>query len=207
MNELKKLNFNYIKSEKSNKAIVALHGWQGNKDSFLPLVKNPLFNDYNWFLLEGPYMVNDDPERRSWSYETEPNKWAYKEPKKIIETFFNEEVFKQFKSTEVYVIGFSLGALVCYEYICSMPQPFGGIFPISGFMKDDKMKLHPNQITTPIIIGHGNKDNVVLPTKSKEAYQFLREKKANVELINYDAQHNISVKMLTIIAQKIKNDT
>ena len=49
MDKIKKIDFRFIKSTKTKKVIVAFHGWQGNKDSFLPLVKNPLFNDYNWF--------------------------------------------------------------------------------------------------------------------------------------------------------------
>ena len=35
------IDFNrYKKDKKTNKAIVALHGWGGNKDSFLPFSKN-----------------------------------------------------------------------------------------------------------------------------------------------------------------------
>ena len=84
MKKNKELNFTSIIKGKSNKAIVALHGWQGNKDSFLPLAKNSLFKDFDWFLLEGPYMVGSDPKRRTWSYEKEPNVFEYKEPKKLM---------------------------------------------------------------------------------------------------------------------------
>ena len=207
MNQIKKIDFNFIKSTKSTKVIIAFHGWQGNKDSFLPLAKNPLFSEYNWFLLQGPYKVNNDSDKRSWSYEIEPNNWAHEEPKKIINHFFQNEVFNKFNSKEVFVIGFSLGALVCYEYICSMDQPLGGIFPISGFSRNSNVHLNPNQIKTPIIIGHGKNDVVVPIEKSIEVYKNLKAARANVELKTYDAQHNIPIKMLTIISQKIKNAT
>jgi phospholipase/carboxylesterase len=205
MKQIKKLDFDFIESKKTKKVIIALHGWQGNKDSFLPLVKNSLFNECSWFLLQGPYSVDNDPNRRTWSYELELNNWAYEEPKEIIYNFFQNEVFKKFESKNIYVIGFSLGALVCYEYICSMNQPLGGIFPISGFMKSNNINLNPNQIETPIIIGHGKNDTVVPLEKSMEAYEVLKRKKANVELVTYDAQHNIPIKMLTIISKTIKN--
>tara|TARA_B100000700_G_C14835857_1_gene756784 strand:+ start:297 stop:920 length:624 start_codon:yes stop_codon:yes gene_type:complete len=205
MDKIKKIDFSFIKSTKTKKAIVAFHGWQGNKDSFLPLVKNPLFNDYNWFLLQGPYRVNNDPNRRSWSYEIEPNNWAYEEPKKIIDYFFQNRVFNKFESKDIFVIGFSLGALVCYEYICSMNEPLGAIFPISGFSRSSEINLNPNQTNTPIIIGHGKNDIVVPIEKSIKAYEALKANNANVELITYDAQHNIPIKMLTTISQKIKN--
>jgi predicted esterase len=86
-----------------------------------------------------------------------------------------------------------------------MNKPLGGIFPISGFMKNNDINLNPNQIETPIIIGHGKNDTVVPLEKSMEAYEVLKRKKANVELITYDAQHNIPIKMLTIISKTIKN--
>ena len=205
MGKLKKIDFSFIKSTKTKKAIVAFHGWQGNKDSFLPLVKNPLFNDYNWFLLQGPYRVNNDPNRRTWSYELEPNNWAYEEPKKIIHNFFEDEVFNKFESKDVYIIGFSLGALVCYEYICSMNKTLGGIFPVSGFMRSKTINLNPNQIKTPIVIGHGENDGIVPVERSMEAYKALKAENANVEIITYDAQHHIPIKMLTKISQKIRN--
>ena len=115
------------------------------------------------------------------------------------------EIFKKFESKNIYVIGFSLGALVCYEYICSMNEPLGGIFPVSGFMRNNDINLNPNQIKTPIIIGHGENDTVVPLEKSIEAYKILKRKKANVQLIKYDAQHHIPIKMLTIISKIIKN--
>ena len=52
MKNNKELDYTSLLSKQSDKVIVAFHGWQGNKDSFLPLAKNSLFKDYNWFLLE-----------------------------------------------------------------------------------------------------------------------------------------------------------
>ena len=37
MDDIKKIDYNFIKSENSDKVIVAFHGWQGNKDTFYPL--------------------------------------------------------------------------------------------------------------------------------------------------------------------------
>ena len=203
METRKKLDFNYIPSKKTKKTIVAFHGWQGNKDSFLPVAKHSLFSKYNWFLLQGPYMVNNNTNRRSWSYEISPNKFEQQEPKNLINTFFNDEVFPRFKSKDIYIIGFSLGALVCYEFICSMKQQLGAIFPISGFIRSNDINLNPNQIKTPIVIGHGKNDNIVPYEKSLETYKILKKKNANVELITYKGHHNISIEMLKIISKTI----
>ena len=205
MKNNKELNYTSLLSEQSNKVIVAFHGWQGNKDSFLPLAKNSLFKDYNWFLLEGPYMVGNDPKRRTWSYEIEPNVFEYKEPKRLIYNFFRKKIFNNYQSKNVYVIGFSLGALVCYEFICTMEEPLGAIFPISGFSRNN-INLNKNQKNTPIIIGHGLDDEIVLPEKSMEAYQLLKKQNANVHLVSYNGGHRISNTMINEILNRIKLD-
>ena len=205
MKKNKELDFTSIINGKSNKAIIAFHGWQGNKDSFLPLAKNSLFKDYDWFLLEGPYMVGNDPKRRTWSYEIEPNVFEYKEPKELIYNFFKNKVFNNYNSKDVYVIGFSLGALVCYEFICTMEEPLGGIFPISGFSRK-QIKLNKNQKNTSIIIGHGLQDEVVIPEKSIEAYGILKKQNANVKLITYDGVHRISNIMINEILNQINSN-
>ena len=202
--KIKEIDYNSIITDKSNKVIVALHGWQGNKDSFLPLVKNPLFNQYNWFLLQGPYMVNNDPNRRTWSYEVEPDVFEYKEPKRLLDNFFESNIFNHYKSKDVFVIGFSLGALVCYEFICKMKEPLGGIFPVSGFSREN-IVLHKNQIKTPILIGHGLQDEIVVPEKSIEAYNILKNQKANVELSTYRGGHRMSIDIINSISNIIKN--
>jgi len=203
MKNNKELNYSSLLTDKSNKAIVAFHGWQGNKDSFLPLAKNSLFKDYNWFLLEGPYMVGNNPKRRTWSYEKEPNIFEYKEPKKLIYNFFKNQIFNKYNSKDVYVIGFSLGALVCYEFICTMNEPLGGIFPISGFFRN-MIKLNENQKNTPIFIGHGLQDEIILAEESVKAYKLLKKQNANVDIMTYNSKHSISTSMINEISNRIK---
>ena len=149
-------------------------------------------------------MVGNDPKRRTWSYEIEPNVFEYKEPKELIYNFFKNKIFNNYKSKDVYVIGFSLGALVCYEFICAMEEPLGGIFPISGFSRE-QINLNKNQKNTPIIIGHGLQDEVVIPEKSIEAYGLLKKQNAkNVDIITYDGGHRISNIMINEILNRIK---
>ena len=122
MDKIKILDFLHIRNQQKSsnkKVIVAFHGWQGNK-SFLPLTKNLSFKDCDWYLLQGPYKVNDDPDKRTWSYEIDKDVWARDEPKEIIDNFFNNELFKNYLPENTYIIGFSLGATMIYEYIFEM---------------------------------------------------------------------------------------
>ena len=207
MQKNKKLNFILLKPNTNtdkSKVIVAFHGWGGNKDSFLAMAKNRLFQNFTWYLPEAPYLVDNNQNQRSWSYEIEENVWETENIGKLLNNFFDSEIFKNHDSKNVYVIGFSQGALVCYEFICKLNQPLGGIFPISGFMRSETTTLHPSQKNTPIIIGHGTRDNIVSVEKSKTAYQHLKACNANVDLITYDTGHRISIEIINKIVEMIE---
>ena len=113
-------------------------------------------------------------------------------------------MFNNYNSKDVFVIGFSLGALICYEFICNMEEPLGGIFPISGFSRKS-IKLNKNQKETPILIGHGLEDQVVIPEKSIEAYQLLKDQNANVNIMTYKSGHRMSIDIINSISKIIKN--
>ena len=103
-------------------------------------------------------------------------------------------------SKNVFFVGFSQGGLMCYEYVLHKSEPWGGVFPIAGFMTDptdkDKIRFHPNQQKTTILIGHGTEDDVVKLESSELAYSHLKRKGAQVELLTYTGNHKIGIKFL-----------
>ena len=199
----KKLDFTFAKGDKTNKTIIGLHGWQGNKQSFVPMAKNELFKKYNWYFVEAPYSVNNNSNTKSWSYEKEKDVWEIEEPKKLLKDFFENEVFKKHNSKDIFVVGFSQGALICYEFICKLDKPLGGIFPIAGFLRSNSLTINPKQNKTPIVIGHGTYDQIISIEQSQKAYKLLKKQNSNTELITYKSSHRIPTEMLKIIAEKI----
>ena len=192
----------------ADKAVVFIHGWGGNKNSFIPFIKNVKISNVEWFLPEAPYLVKDAPplsdedmfdndeDKKSWTYKKEDGQWEISEPVKMFEDFLDKEVFKKYNSRDVYFMGFSQGAAVCYEHIIGIKKPLGGVFPMGGFLFKDSKKIkrvsEVNQ-NTPIIIGHGIKDDIIPIEKSKIAYNQLLEEGANVKFYEYSGGHKISM--------------
>ena len=89
----------HTNSLKPNKAIVAIHGWGGNKNSFSPFFKNLKINNVEWFFPEAPYNVEMDSKdkknllRKSWTYKKEDGSWEVVEPMNMRDDFFNEIIF------------------------------------------------------------------------------------------------------------------
>ena len=201
----KKLDFIFLKSEKSKKIIIGLHGWQGNKESFLPMAHNKHFQRFNWYLPEAPYLVNNNPQTKSWAYEKDTNVWEVEETILLLNQFFESEIFNNYDSKNVYVIGFSQGAAVCYDYICKLDKPLGAIFPVAGFLRNNDNIINIYQKNTPIIIGHGTQDDIVPIKRSMEAFEILKKQNANVEMVTYESRHNISNIMINKILNIIES--
>ena len=187
-----------------DKAIVFIHGWQGNRNSMRPLITSMNIQNAGWYLLEAPYPVKEG-SGWSWSYEISEGKWEVDEPSRLLNNFFTQ-LFKKYQSKKIYVLGFSQGGLVCLDFVLYLDQPLGGVFPICGFLRQPKKKLkrfHPSQKNTPILIGHGKDDDKVPIEASENAYHLLKKQGANVELFVYNGKHQIGMdyikKMMDII--------
>ena len=213
------IDFNrYKKDKKTDKAIIAIHGWGGNKDSFLPFAKNIKISNVEWFLPEAPYLIKDAPSighddsqgndlsRKSWTYKKEDGMWELNEPIDILNDFFDNIIFEEYDSKNVYVLGFSQGAAVCYEYVLGINKSLGGVFPIGGFLfkYSDKIKrVSLDNKNTPVIIGHGSKDDVIPIEKSRVAYSQLLKEDANVKFLEYNGGHKISMNYLREVVKVI----
>ena len=190
-----KLQYDFHKTDTSvDKVIVAIHGWQGDRDSMRPLIKSMKIPNAGWYLLEAPYPVKEG-EGWSWSYEISDGNWEIDKPKKLLNHFFSQ-LFEKYTSENIYVIGFSQGGLVCLDFVLFLDQPLGGVFPICGFLRQPKVELerfHPSQKKTPVLIGHGKDDDKVPVTASENAYCLLKDQGAKVELFLYNGKHKIGM--------------
>ena len=97
------INFNRYKNNNNpEKAIVAIHGWGGNKDSFYPFISNLKVDNVEWFLPEGPYLVENispiDSSKKSWTYKKQDGTWEVQAPMVMMDDFFNNVIFKQYDS-------------------------------------------------------------------------------------------------------------
>ena len=68
-----KLQYDFYQTGNSlDKAIVAIHGWQGDRNSMRPLIKSMKIQNAGWYLMEAPYRVTEgDGWRASSKYHPE----------------------------------------------------------------------------------------------------------------------------------------
>ena len=196
---IEKLKYDLVETNNSSeKAVVAIHGWQGNCNNMYPIMQSMKIQNSCWYFPQAPYPVGENNKAWSWSYEISEGVWEIEEPKRLLEDFFSELVAK-FTSKNVYVMGFSQGGLVCLDFVLFLNKSLGGVFSIAGFLRQPKAKIerfHPSQKKTPILISHGRNDDQVPARASENAYQLLKKQGANVEFHLYNGKHKIGVESI-----------
>jgi len=180
-----------------DKAIVFIHGWKGNKDSFKTLPRILNIKKASWFFPQAPYELENNGSY-SWSYQNKQGEWEENETKFLLKKFIKEKVLSLFNEKKIFFIGFSQGATVCYEFILSLNYTWGGVFPVAGFFRDFKegIRLSSMQTSTPILIGHGMTDDIVPIEASENSYKFLKDNNCNVSFMKYKGGHKISLDYL-----------
>ena len=59
--------------------------------------------------------------------------------------------------------------------------------------KKETTRINPAQVNTPIIIGHGDSDEVILKQESEIAYRLLSKESKHVDLDIYKGGHKIGL--------------
>ena len=188
-----------------NKIIIFIHGWKGNKSSFKSLSSIIKIPDAKWIFPQAPYKMDDLKEDYSWSFQNSDGSYSVEKTVTLLNEFLNEQVLNVIDSKNVFFIGFSQGATVCYDLILQFEYPWGGVFPVAGFKRnqDEHFTIHPNQRQTPIVIGHGIKDEIIPIESSECIYQELKDNNNNVIFEKFNGGHKISINYLKKIQDMI----
>lgn len=134
------------------------------------------------------------PQKAFWAYPDRPASFApakmpraqdpsaiFRAVKELLDTYLNNpQVDKQ----RVYIVGLSMGAMGTYDMISRYPEIFAAAIPICGTINPERLaSVKGNDIN--IRIFHGDADDVVPVTGSREAYKTLKALGADVEYIEF----------------------
>ena len=185
-------------------AIIAIHGWKGNRSS-MEHVANALNMKYaQWTFIQGPYVVNDN--EYSWFNGNKNEGWRYQESFDLLHQAILNLNRNGFPNSKIFLLGFSQGACLAMEFIIRQEFSLGGIIPIAGFIgKKDRFKndLADGASNTPVLLIHGSRDEMVLPTESEIAFELFSNAGFNVQLQTPSVGHKIPLQTKGIIEKFI----
>lgn len=121
------------------------------------------------------------------------------ESRKIILKFIEELKSKHnFDEKQVYLCGFSQGAIMSYSVALTCPEKIKGIVIMSGKLLEEIKPLTLNNnslINLKVFISHGQKDPVIDVKEAREANSFLYSLKIKATYKEYNDVHTINNEM------------
>jgi len=212
------LSLAYLVREPSIKSanppmIILLHGYGSNEADLIGLqaqlphnfivvsARAPIgmsANSFQWFRMETENGV------------MQGNKDDLKNSSDKIKTFI-KEVSSKYKADakNVYLCGFSQGAMMCYEVGLTAPELLAGIAPLSGKIFESlkpQVSTSSSLKTLKIFIGHGDADNRVAYSLATEAQLYLKKIGLNPALHTYPGMaHSINQAELKDLALWLDN--
>ena len=193
-------NIPVSKNNNSKVAIIAIHGWKGNRSS-MEHVANALNIKYaQWTFIQGPYAAGDN--KYSWFEGNEKEGWNYQESFDLLHKTILNINQSGFPKSKIFLLGFSQGACLAMEFIIRQKFSIGGIIPIAGFIrKKDKFQsgMLDGSQNTPVLLIHGSKDEMVLPVESKIALKLFSDAGYKVKLEILSVGHKIPLQAKSLI--------
>jgi len=195
----------YTTSDTTDKAIIALHGWKGDEYVFEQVAKLIKLENSEWFFPRAPYKA-DSGEGNSWFGGNDETGWEFDKTFDGMNDLINKIQKRGYSSSKIFLIGFSQGACLAIDFALRLPFSIGGIVAIAGFIKFKERFLEEasnESGDTPILLMHGNQDDIIPITAGKTAYNILHERGYPIYFESYNAKHKIPLKKMSLINEFI----
>jgi phospholipase/carboxylesterase len=201
-------------------ALFMLHGYGSNERDLKSLAKT-IAPDFAVFSLRAPLSTSQVHGGFCWfQLEFLPEKkfrYDYSEvvrSRKLVLEFIRQTCkTHRLDTSDIYLLGFSQGAMMCYDIALSEPGLIRGVLALSGGIMEEtqKIKLLPAVKSQKFFIAHGRNDDIVSFAESARAALFLKEAGVrHIEVRAYDAPHTITQQEIAHIGAwlaAVKNQT
>lgn len=190
------------KKAAKNKAIILLHGVGSNEQDLFSLADH-LPDDYFIISPRGQFTLG--PGRYAWynvDFSTgKPVFNAQQElsSRKVISEFINQVKVK-YNLEEVYVGGFSQGAIMSYTIGLLNPREVKGVIALSGRMLEEIkpiLSTHEDLKNLQMFIAHGVHDNTLPVEYARAAKTYLGDLQVALSYHEYEIGHQISPAVIT----------
>tara|TARA_Y100000590_G_scaffold26442_1_gene29775 strand:+ start:432 stop:1106 length:675 start_codon:yes stop_codon:yes gene_type:complete len=211
-------------SNNPDKLVFLLHGYGDSGENFIPLAQSLYDSEcnINFYAPNAPAPVPQYPSGKQW-FELYPNGINFndagpKEKKllkqdcvsslKLIRNYIINLCLKyNLTLHDCFIIGFSQGAMMSFEFGKFVNEHLAGCILLSGRILPSENHDKKNFNKTPILIIHGDQDEVLVPKYFFEACDILKNHNFSFEshLIKNEG-HTISKEILNLSKEFIKKN-
>lgn len=175
-------------------AIFLLHG-MGSHEEDLPQLVTDFKDSHHIFSLRGPIVF--DPGYAFFTIEEEgkPVRVVFDKVLMYIQSFIREAIVEfELDKEQIYVLGFSQGAVLAQSLALTMGNAIRGIVALSGYVPDFvKMEYHQQPVDQMnVFISHGEYDYIIPPKWGQESKEYFESLGAHVTFKTYKDGHGVT---------------
>ncbi|MEY4764199.1 MAG: hypothetical protein RI907_872 [Pseudomonadota bacterium] len=147
-----------------------------------------------------PVSINGGYEMRAW-YDIRPVQGPEREDPvsmraslQAVHALIDREVARGIPAEAIVLMGFSQGCAMALLAGLRYGQRLGGIVGLSGYLpwpESTEADRHPANAQTPVFLGHGDADGVVLTSRGQQAYAVLHRLGQPVTWHSYPIDHSV----------------
>ncbi|MFJ7936444.1 alpha/beta hydrolase [Sporosarcina sp. NPDC096371] len=175
-------------------AIFLLHGMGSNEED-LPQLVQDFKGSHHIFSLRGPIVF--DPGYAFFTNEEEgkPIRAEFDEVLRYIQSFIQEAIVEfGLDEDQIYVLGFSQGAVLAQSLALTMGGVIRGVVALSGYVPDfvkvDYEKRAVDHLN--VFISHGAYDYIIPPHWGEESKEYFESLGAHVTFKTYNDGHGVT---------------
>ena len=200
--------------------VIWLHGLGDSGHGFAPIVpelKLPETMSVRFIFPhapERPVTINGGMRMRAWydikslDMSSRADLEGVLESANQVEALIQSQIEQGIPANRIVLAGFSQGGVISLHLAPRFNQKLAGVLALSTYMcEPERLKNEANDINrdTPIMMAHGEQDNVVPVFLGHAAYNTLVNNGFNVTWQTYTMQHNVCMQELTDISNWLQN--
>ena len=181
-------------ANKKQPAIFLLHG-MGSHEGDLPQLVQDFEESHHIFSLRGPIEFKPGYAFFTNEEEGKPIRVVFDEVLIYIQSFIREAIVEfELDTEQIYVLGFSQGAVLAQSLALTMGNVIQGVVALSGYVPNFVKTEYKNQSVEHlnIFISHGVYDYIIPPKWGKESKEYFEAQGANVTFKTYNDGHGVT---------------
>ena len=196
-------------ASKSYPLLIGMHGMGGNSEGFISHYDKLMDPQVIYVAPEGQYPlslhIGGQWHRRRWSI-TDVGKKAWKSSDTMVSDYILRTIKKvsgEYKISDVYIMGFSEGAVYAYTIGLQNPDKIKGVIGFSGYLMaidDDESNLTKQDIETGkdlrLFIAHGIDDAAIDVKTARELKSMFEQQGYDLTYKEFEGHHNVKADVL-----------
>ncbi len=211
-------NLEYVEvnpSQPHSAVVIWLHGLGDSGNGFAPIVPELKIPDALPIRFVFPHApvrpitVNNNMEMRAWydiaslDFNHRADRVGVEESAKQVEALIDAEIANGTPAERIVLAGFSQGGVIALHLGTRINKKLAGIMALSTYMCEPETltsEASDANKSTPILMAHGQQDNVVPVFMGNAAYKVLEENGYPVTWQDYPMQHSVCLEEINHIS-------